>query len=357
MKILTVVGARPQFVKAAVVSRALAETGRVEEIMVHTGQHFDANMSDVFFDEMKIPAPRYNLGIGGGSHGANTGRMLEAIERLILDETPALVLVFGDTDSTLAAALAAAKLSVPIAHVEAGLRSFNRAMPEEINRVLTDHISDFLFSPSDVSVRNLAAEGIASDKVHCTGDVMLDAIEMFTPVAQGRSTILADLGLNTGAYVLCTIHRKENTDHLDRLRSIFAGLSAVDTPIVLPLHPRTRGVLKADDIAIGDNIRMIDPVGYLDMIALQKAAKLVGTDSGGVQKEAFFLGVPCVTFRDETEWTELVDIGANVLVGANEAAIAKAMQAPARHIDKTPVYGDGRASHLIADVIVRKFGA
>lgn len=351
-RILTVVGARPQFVKAAVVSRALAATSRVDEIMVHTGQHFDANMSDIFFEEMKIPVPSHNLGIGGGTHGVNTGRMLEQIERLLLSENPDMVLVFGDTDSTLAAALAAAKLMVPIAHVEAGLRSFNRAMPEEINRVLTDHVSDLLFSPSDVSVSNLVREGIASSKIHCTGDVMLDAVEMFAPVAARKSTILEDLGLERGDYALCTIHRKENTDALNRLQSIFAGLADSGTQIVLPLHPRTRNVLAANDIRIADNIRIIDPVGYLDMLALQEGARLVGTDSGGVQKEAFFLGVPCITFRDETEWVELVEIGANRLVGADREAIAANLLANLPLVSRQPIYGDGSASRIIADKIV-----
>lgn len=351
-RILTVVGARPQFVKAAVVSRALAATSRVDEIMVHTGQHFDANMSDIFFEEMKIPVPSHNLGIGGGTHGVNTGRMLEQIERLLLSENPDMVLVFGDTDSTLAAALAAAKLMVPIAHVEAGLRSFNRAMPEEINRVLTDHVSDLLFSPSDVSVSNLVREGIASSKIHCTGDVMLDAVEMFAPVAARKSTILEDLGLERGDYALCTIHRKENTDSLNRLQSIFAGLADSGTQIVLPLHPRTRNVLAANDIRIADNIRIIDPVGYLDMLALQEGARLVGTDSGGVQKEAFFLGVPCITFRDETEWVELVEIGANRLVGADREAIAANLLANLPLVSRQPIYGDGSASRIIADKIV-----
>ena len=352
IRILTVVGARPQFVKAAVVSRALAATSMVEEIMVHTGQHFDANMSDIFFDEMKIPEPDHNLGIGGGTHGANTGRMLEQIEQLLFGEKPDMVLVFGDTDSTLAAALAAAKLMIPIGHVEAGLRSFNRAMPEEINRVLTDHISDLLFSPSDVSVGNLAREGIAADKVHCTGDVMFDAVEMFAPVAAQPSSILSDLGIRRGEYALCTIHRKENTDALDRLHSIFAGLADSGAQIILPLHPRTRNVLAANDIPVGANIRIIDPVGYLDMLALQEGARLVGTDSGGVQKEAFFLSVPCITFRDETEWVELVEIGANKLVGADREAIATSLAARLAPVSRQPLYGDGSASHIIAKTIV-----
>lgn len=354
IRILTVVGARPQFVKAAVVSRALAATGAVEEIMVHTGQHFDANMSDIFFEEMKIPSPRYNLAIGGGTHGANTGRMLEKIEQLLFDEKPDLVLVFGDTDSTLAAALAAAKLMIPIAHVEAGLRSFNRAMPEEVNRVLTDHLSALLFSPSDVSVANLRSEGISEDKIMCTGDVMFDAVDMFAPVAARKSTILQELQLARDSYVLCTIHRKENTDALDRLQSIFNGLSQSAIPIILPLHPRTRNALGNNGILVGQNIRIIDPVGYLDMLALQNGARAIGTDSGGVQKEAFFMGVPCITFRDETEWVELVEIGANRLVGADSAAIVASLIADLPPVRKQAIYGEGKASDTIARFIVER---
>jgi UDP-GlcNAc3NAcA epimerase len=352
IRILTVVGARPQFVKAAVVSRALAATGMVEEILVHTGQHFDANMSDVFFDEMKIPAPRYNLGIGGGTHGANTGRMLEQIEQLLLKETPDMVLVFGDTDSTLAAALAAAKLSIRIGHVEAGLRSFNRAMPEEINRVLTDHMSDMLFAPSSVAVGNLSDEGIAKNKIHCTGDVMLDAVRMFAPVAEENSSILKELGISSGAYALCTIHRKENNDALQRLEAILSGFTDSGVQIILPLHPRTRGVLAAKNFAIGDSVKIIDPVGYLDMLALQKGARVIGTDSGGVQKEAFFLGIPCVTFRDETEWVELVDIGANRIVGADRNAIVESLTSELPSVVPQPIYGEGNASQIIAKMIV-----
>jgi UDP-GlcNAc3NAcA epimerase len=352
IRILTVIGARPQFVKAAVVSRALAATGQIEEILVHTGQHFDPNMSEIFFEEMKIPTPKYNLGIGGGTHGANTGRMIEQIEQLLFGEKPDLVLVFGDTDSTLAAALAAAKLMIPIAHVEAGLRSFNRAMPEEVNRVLTDHLSHFLFSPSSVSVANLYEEGIAGDKIMCTGDVMFDAVEMFAPVAAEKSTILNDLNLARGTYALCTIHRKENTDTLVRLRSIFEALSASGTPIILPLHPRTRNAVKMHDIPIGENVAIIDPVGYLDMLALQQGARVVGTDSGGVQKEAFFMGVPCITFRDETEWVELIEVGANRLVGADGAAIVANLTAVFPPVSKKPIYGSGKASDMIARFIV-----
>jgi UDP-GlcNAc3NAcA epimerase len=355
IRVLTVVGARPQFVKAAVVSRALSSTGKIEEILVHTGQHFDSNMSDIFFDEMGIPVPRHNLGIGGGSHGANTGRMLEQIEQLLLTEKPDMVLVFGDTDSTLAAALAAAKLSIKIGHVEAGLRSFNRAMPEEINRVLTDHISDLLFSPSDVSVGNLKNEGISEDNIHRTGDVMFDAVKMFAPVAMNRSTILSELGLEAGQYALCTIHRKENTDRLDRLASIFGGLADSGMQIVLPLHPRTRNVINTQKIKLGDNIRIIDPVGYLDMLALQKGARLVGTDSGGLQKEAYFLGLPCITFRDETEWVELVNIGANQLVGADRSVIAASLSGPLPVVSKLPIYGNGDSAQIIADLIVANF--
>lgn len=351
MKILTVVGARPQFVKAAVVSRALLGIAGINETIVHTGQHFDDNMSTIFFDELSIPRPKYNLGVGGGSHASNTGRMMEGIEQLMLSDQPDFVLVYGDTDSTLAAALAAAKLCVKIAHVEAGLRSFNRNMPEEINRIMTDHISAMLFPPTQTAVEQLAREGIVGDKVKNVGDVMFDAIRLFNPIAETKSTILTNLALDKGSYALCTLHRKENTDHEHRLRAIISGLGMAGMPIVLPLHPRTKKMLGQTGIDLPSNMRIIDPVGYLDMITLQRHASVIGTDSGGLQKEAYFQGVPCVTFRDETEWTELVEMGANTLVGADAGLIADSMANAKPIADVANIYGDGNASQLIADAL------
>jgi UDP-GlcNAc3NAcA epimerase len=353
MKVITVVGARPQFIKAAVVSRAFAAEGAIEEMLVHTGQHFDHNMSDVFFDELDIPPPRHHLGIGGGRHGQNTGRMIEAIETVLLDETPDWVLVYGDTDSTLATAVAAAKLSVPIIHVEAGLRSFNRAMPEEINRILTDHASTLLFAPSQAGMDNLAREGIAAGSCHLVGDVMYDAAISFSPKAQSRAGALLDgLRLMPGGYVLCTTHRKENVDDPARLRGIVEGVAASERIAVLPLHPRTRARLAEFDIALPSNVHVIDPVGYLEMIALERNAAVVATDSGGVQKEAFFHRVPCVTLREETEWVELIDAGVNRLVGTDPARIAEAIATPvdaaAFSID---LYGGGTAAQRIVDIL------
>lgn len=348
-KVATVLGARPQFIKAAVVSRALAANG-VAEALVHTGQHFDANMSDVFFSELDIPRPAHHLGIGGGSHGQNTGRMIEAIERTLVEERPDWVLVYGDTDSTLAGALAAVKLHIPVAHVEAGLRSFNRRMPEEINRVLTDHAASLLFAPTETAVMHLADEGISGDAVQCVGDVMLDAALFYGAKAETASSVLTSLGLRPGAYSLATIHRAENTDDPHRLRGIFEGFAQFGGDIVLPLHPRTRGRLSAAGLTPPGNARLIDPVGYLDMVMLEKNACLIATDSGGVQKEAFFHRVPCVTLRDETEWTELVESGWNRLAApADSTSVARAMM-DARGSSGKPVapYGTGNAAGDIA---------
>lgn len=351
-KIATVVGARPQFVKAAVVSRALQEAG-VEEVLIHTGQHFDANMSSIFFDQLAIPAPKYNLGIGGGSHAQNTGRSMEAIEALIQDESPDAVLVYGDTDSTLAGSLAASKLVVPIAHVEAGLRSFNRRMPEEINRVVTDHLSAVLFAPSQAAVDNLAREGIAGERVRLVGDVMYDAVLSFTGIAERRCDPLSALGLAAKEYVLATLHRKENTDDTQRLRQIVDGLAHSECTVVLPLHPRTRSRMTELGLRLEAPIRVIDPVGYFEMLLLEKHARVIATDSGGVQKEAYFHRVPCVTFRDETEWVELVELGVNELVGASEGRIAAALSRPFADQQFGKIYGDGTASARIASILAR----
>ncbi|MBA2628180.1 MAG: UDP-N-acetylglucosamine 2-epimerase (non-hydrolyzing) [Gemmatimonadales bacterium] len=349
MRILTVVGARPQFIKAGPLSAELRRTHT--EILVHTGQHYDQGMSDVFFRELGIPAPDHHLGIGGGSHGEQTGAMLPALERLMIDERPDLVLVYGDTNSTLAGALAAAKLTIPVAHVEAGLRSFNRAMPEEINRVVSDQLSSWLFPPSEVSRAQLASEGI-TDRVHVVGDIMLDAILAHQARAAATSHVLRDLGFSGGGYYLCTVHRAENADDSHRLARILSALDRLDLPVVVPLHPRTRKRLGEFALAPGGNIRLLDPVGYLDMLELERQSACVLTDSGGVQKEAYYLGVPCVTLRDETEWVETVAAGWNVLAGTDPDRIVAAatalvgLQAP-----RPPVYGTGDTARRIAAVL------
>jgi UDP-GlcNAc3NAcA epimerase len=352
-KIMTVVGARPQFIKAAVVSRLIRSGRDFTEILVHTGQHYDDNMSSVFFDELAIPKPDHFLGIGSGSHGDQTGRMLASLERVCLEAKPDWMLVYGDTNSTLAGALAAAKLQVPVAHVEAGLRSYNRGMPEEINRVVTDHLSTVLFAPTAASIANLEREGIDSKKISVVGDVMYDAVTFYSGRAESSSRILAEHALDKGQYVLATIHRAENTDDPKTLSSIVRGLNAVaeSIAVVFPMHPRTRNSLQRAG-ASGDlsrNVKVIPPVGYLDMIKLERNAALIATDSGGVQKEAFFQRVPCVTLRGETEWVELVDLGWNFLVCAQDSgAIAQAVKQRlgTRGKDAAP-YGEGDAGARI----------
>lgn len=357
-KILTVLGARPQFIKASVVSHAIAATPGLVEIMLHTGQHFDANMSDVFFDELGINKPDYFLDIHGGSHGAMTGRMLEAVERVLLQERPDVVLVYGDTNSTLAGALAAAKLDILVAHVEAGLRSFNMKMPEEINRILTDRLSRWLFTPTDTASANLLREGYAQSSITEVGDVMYDVALHHGSRVQAGAGLMAALGLKEKGYVLATIHRQENTDHPHRLATIVEALIAAarSLPIVWPLHPRTRGQLQRAGLleALTRQVTLIDPLGYLDMVQLEKFAALIATDSGGVQKEAFFYKVPCVTLRDETEWVELVQAGWNRLVppedaGAVQAAIEAALGS--RGQDVQP-YGAGDAARRVAASIL-----
>ena len=348
--LVTVVGARPQFIKVAPVSRAIRDTGRITEILVHTGQHFDANMSDVFFDELGIARPDYNLDVGGGGHGAMTGLMLQRLEPLLQDIRPDVVLVYGDTNSTLAGALTAAKLHIPVAHIEAGLRSFNRAMPEEINRVVADHLSDLLFASTEVAVANLQQEGVDSAKVHQVGDVMYDAALLFSDRAKAR-TILSDVGVEQGRYVLSTLHRAEDTDNLQRLAALTAALDQVakQLPVILPLHPRTRVAMERHGLRF-DHVKTVDPVGYLDMVALESNAAVIATDSGGVQKEAFFYAVPCVTLRDETEWTELIDLGWNQLAAPTGSAIAEQiLSAVGRKGTKACPYGDGSASRSIAE--------
>jgi UDP-GlcNAc3NAcA epimerase len=324
MRLTTIVGARPQFIKASVVSAAIARTGTVRESLVHTGQHFDAEMSDVFFAELGMPAPAHHLGIQAATHGAMTGRMLEAIEKVLIAERPDAVLVYGDTNSTLAAALAAVKLHLPVAHVEAGLRSFNMAMPEEVNRILTDRVARWLFTPTDAAARNLQREGVPHDWIIAVGDVMYDVALHHGTRAGHESPLFAAIGLEPRRYALATIHRAENTDDERRLGVIVDALLdlAHDLRVVWPLHPRTRAALhRAGRLhSATAGLTIVPPVGYLDMVRLEKHAALIATDSGGVQKEAFFHGVPCVTLRDETEWIELVEGGWNRLAPPRDAA-------------------------------------
>lgn len=353
--IATIVGARPQFIKVAPVSKALAATGAVRGVLIHTGQHHDTGMSDVFFEELGIGAPEHHLGIHGGGHGAMTGAMLQQLEPVLQKIGPDMVLVYGDTNSTLAGALVAAKLHIPIAHVEAGLRSFNRAMPEEINRIVADQLSDFLFASTAAAHDNLQREGVPGERIFLVGDVMYDAALQFADVAARRGELLAKLGIESQGYALATIHRAENTDDPARLGAIVAALETVAAtlPVVLPLHPRTEGRMKAVGLAF-DKVRIIPPVGYLDMVALESQAALIATDSGGVQKEAFFYRVPCVTLRDETEWVELVKLGWNRLAppAAGDLAGAILTALGSKGTDAQP-YGDGKAAEAIADILVR----
>lgn len=356
--IVTIVGARPQFVKAAAFSRVWREETGGREILVHTGQHYDENMSDVFFRELRIPTPDITLGIGSGHHGDQTGRMLAAIEGVLLEHRPGAVLVYGDTNSTLAGALAAAKLHVPVAHVEAGLRSFNREMPEEVNRVLTDHVSDLLLVPTLAAAANLAREGLGGRGVHHVGDVMYDIALLAKPLAEEHSRYPDALGLAEGEYVLATVHRAENTDDPARLRAIFEAFVEVSRrcPVVLPVHPRTRKALAGSGLPL-DGLRLLDPVGYLDMLQLTRSARLVVTDSGGLQKEAFFHRVPCVTLRNETEWVELVESGWNLLLppdtpgGLASELLAQVDRDRSVLPDWTPLYGDGRAAQACAALL------
>ena len=359
MKIVTVVGARPQFVKAAAVSRVLRGRDGVREVLVHTGQHFDANMSEIFFRQMDIPKPDYNLEIAGLSHGAMTGRMIEKIEEVLIDEKPDVTLVYGDTNSTLAAALAAAKLHVPVAHVEAGLRSFNMKMPEEINRILTDRISNWLFCPTDAAVENLRREGFmdfGNAEVVRTGDVMQDAAMFYAEKCRKPELTTCPVDFDR-PFALVTIHRAENTDEPDRLRGIFNALGQIsrEMQVVMPLHPRTGQKMQQDGIEpIRGDMFIVDPVGYLEMIYLLKRCRIVLTDSGGLQKEAFFFKKPCVTLREETEWVELVEAGANVLAGSDERRIVQEFRkiADVGVSDPENLYGGGRAGEKIVDKLL-----
>lgn len=355
-KIVTIVGARPQFIKAAAISREiLKHSGKVEEVMVHTGQHYDPNMSQVFFDELEIPAPKYNLEVSGGNHGAMTGRMLEGIEQILLNEKPDWVLIYGDTNSTLAGALAAAKLHIPVAHVEAGLRSFNMRMPEEVNRILADRVSMLLLCPTQVAIENLAREGVV-EGVHNVGDVMYDVALYYRERAKAQSKVLQIHGLHEKGFALATCHRAENTDDPARLEGIVSALAeiAIDMPVVLPLHPRTRKLLQQFGLEYHlSTLIVVDPLSFLDMVALEQAAKMILTDSGGVQKEAFFYQVPCITMRDETEWVETVELGWNRVVGASREAILAAYAAMATNTPEAggKPYGEGRAAERILALI------
>lgn len=359
-KIVTILGARPQFIKAATISRVIAEHGNLlEEQIIHTGQHYDDNMSDLFFRELDIPIPHINLAIGSGMHGMQTGEMLKLIECQLERLRPHLVLVYGDTNSTMAGALAASKMHIPIAHVEAGLRSFNKRMPEEINRIITDHISDLLFAPTLTARANLHNEGIADKKVFDSGDVMVDAIFFYQKKAQQISSIMQTAGLENKPFILVTIHRAENTDDPEKLKSIIRSLNIISesTTVLFPIHPRTRKVLsEVYNSSIHENLRMIDPVGYLDMIFLQKNCSLVITDSGGVQKEAFVNKKYCLTVRNETEWIELVENGFNILVSKADMLPELVNQISGQRFENNNFfpYGNGDAAKKIIEVILKE---
>jgi len=348
-KVLSVVGARPQFIKAAPVYRALA--ARCEVVQVHTGQHYDDNMSAVFFRELGLPAPDIDLGVGSGSHARQTAAMLEGLEPVLTAERPDWVVIYGDTNSTLAAAVTAAKLTIPVAHVEAGLRSFNRAMPEEQNRVVADHLSSLLFCPTPAAVAHLEAEGI-TEGVHLVGDVMEEALADAVVRAREESTVVERLGLGSRRYAVATVHRAENTDSPERLAGILAALNQLRDTVVFPVHPRTRKAIDALDWTPGAHVRMVDPQGYLDMVQLVSGASLVLTDSGGLQKEACWMGVPCVTLRDETEWEETVSRGWNVLAGADTTRIVTAARTIKAPSPWPPARGAGSPSAEIARLLL-----
>jgi len=344
MKVASIVGARPQFIKTAPLDRELRKEH--QHVLIHTGQHYDYAMSAVFFDELGIPEPDYNLGVGSASHGRQTGEMLVGIEETLIREQPHCVVVYGDTNSTLAGALSAAKLHLPVAHVEAGLRSFNRTMPEEINRVLTDHVADLLFCPTEIAVGNLAREGITAG-VHNVGDVMYDAVLQGMDTVEKSSHLLNSLGLPSGAYLLATVHRVSNTDDAENLSSILQALNETEEAVIFPAHPRTRRAMERIGFRASPHLRVLEPVSYLEMLNLEKNARLVLTDSGGVQKEAFFFGVPCVTLREETEWVETVQAGWNTLVGADKTRILDAVRSFRPQGELPKVFGDGKASERI----------
>ena len=357
MKVSTIVGARPQFIKMAPVSEKLRRY--CDEIVIHTGQHYDYEMNDIFFKELQIPEPDYNLGVGSGTHGYQTGEMLKRIEKILMVEKPDVVLVYGDTNSTLAGALAAVKIPISVAHVEAGLRSFDRKMPEEINRILTDHLSNILFAPTETAVKNLENEGIKND-VYLVGDVMVDALLKNIVIAEKKSKILEELELNKKEYILVTVHRPENTDNKDKLKNIVEALIESGELVVFPAHLRTIKALKKYGFyrLLGEskNIKLIKPIGYLDMLMLEKYAKKILTDSGGIQKEAYILKVPCITMRNTTEWIETVKDGWNILVGSDKERILNAL----RHLNPSQNiygfrFGDGKASEKIVSILRGRF--
>ena len=359
MKIVTILGARPQFIKSAPVSRAIQDhnlknpDNQVNEIIVHTGQHYDDNMSAIFFEELNIPKPNVNLGVGSGSHGWQTAQMLIRIEEILIEQKPKWVMIYGDTNSTLAGALAAIKLHIPVAHVESGLRSFNREMPEEHNRVIVDHCSDMLFCPTQTAVENLSKEGITHG-VHLVGDTMYDSVLQFVSSARQKSTIMNDLGLKPKGYLLATIHRPYNTDVPENLLNIISAFIEIGKPVVFPVHPRTKQKIAALNNALqakggANNVLAIEPVGYLDMLVLEENAYSILTDSGGMQKEAYFMCVPCVTLRPETEWVETVEAGWNVVVGANREKIVNAVNSFKSNDKRPDLYGDGQAGEKILE--------
>lgn len=348
MKLLHIVGARPQFIKAAMVSRAWKGSG--DELILHTGQHYDDNMSRLFFDELGLPEPDVNLGVGGGSHAEQTSRMLTGIDGYLESEDPDWVIIYGDTNSTLAGALCAAKRRLKTAHVEAGLRSFNRAMPEEINRILSDQLSDLLFCPTKAAVDHLRKEGI-TEGVFQVGDVMADSLKFFLLAAEERSEILEKLGLKTKQYGLVTVHRSGNVDDQQNLSEILAGLGDIETPLLFPVHPRTSKMIDGFGLKIPKNIQAIDPVGYLDMLMLEKNAECILTDSGGIQKEAYLLGVRCITMREETEWVETIDAGWNCLAGANRSKIGQYFRDFHPTEERLEIYGNGHAADKIIEVL------
>ena len=356
MRLISIIGTRPQFVKASAFSKIAEEKNGIEEILVHTGQHYDRELSDLFFDELEIKRPKYNLAVGSASHAVQTAEMMIKLEGIVEDERPQAMMVYGDTNSTLAAALVAAKSHIPLAHVESGLRSLNKRMPEEINRIVTDRLSDILFCPTESAIDNLINEGVNQEKIHFVGDIMYDACIKYTKIAREKSTIIGDLDLVKNSFILATIHRAENTDDEKVLKAIIGALDAIaeEVRVILPLHPRTKS-------RVGDwensRIEFITPIGYLDMLEMEKNAKVIITDSGGVQKEAFFHGVPCITIRSETEWGELIEYGWNQLIDPTETnslkerlLMAESNSSPGEEVS---LYGKGNASELIWDKLIQ----
>lgn len=349
-KIVSVIGARPQFIKAGAISRKILENTEIEEVLIHTGQHYDSKMSEVFFKELEIPSPKYNLGIGGFSHGVMTGRMIEGIEKILLEEKPNFTLVYGDTDSTLAGALASVKLQIPVIHIEAGLRSFNMQMPEEINRILTDRVSSLLFAPTKRAVENLQREGFENFdcEIVCSGDVMYDVALYYKDRAKKPNMVFPK------EFILCTLHRAENTENLQKMKNIFEALNKISSqiPVIMPLHPRTQNKILVNNIQ-AENIYFIEPLGYLEMVWALQNCVMVATDSGGLQKEAYYFKKPCITLREETEWVELLEVGCNCLVGADAEKIYQAFKKMSDinlNFDAL-LYGNGNASQKILEVI------